>query len=284
MLESNVSALKDIEEVQESVVAEPKALVPGRLSPEWSDYVLSQFADDEVVIKREVRGGKDVVNRYPKVDGLRRLFQVYIGEIFETDIQCISAPRLMDNGGYDFCSYRFAVKYIRHDDNERNIRLASEVADVFYRDADFNNIDAPFNTFPSTIAATRAEARTYRKALGLKVCSYDELPKLVHEQVAKQETVKTVNPDEVTKKKVDPGQIHFLNTNCKRLDIDVWGLLNSKKTFKSIEEVSFDIAQDYCKLVGDMIRAQTNNKNVVADYVKTHNVKLDKYNKNWNKK
>lgn len=167
---------------------------PDRLSPEWNDYVLSLFSDDEKFADR------------PKANGLRRVAQLVCGRIVS------SIP----------------VNVFPPTDRSRNAatvwRVEFENGDVFGDVADCNedNTDDAFVAFALATSATRAEARALRKALGISTAAAEEMTSkdtaaLVRAAApsAKSSTGEIVDGDRIT----DP-QRNLIDIKCKQLDID----------------------------------------------------------------
>lgn len=121
---------------------ETKNVVPDRCDPEWTQYVLGQFMDDEV----------DGEN--PRVDGLRRVAQDLIAMIIEEGCDLVACPTV-ENG------MRACVKaWIVFDNGQRFEALA---------DASPANVTGEeYAIYLTAMADTRAKGRCLRNALGLK--------------------------------------------------------------------------------------------------------------------
>ena len=167
---------------------------PDRFSPEWSDYALSLFADDEKF------------NERPKANGLRRVAQLLLGRIVSSTPDNVFPPTERSRNA--------AVVW----------RLEFANGDVFGDVADCNedNTDDAFVAFAFATAATRAEARALRKALGIATASAEEMTTkdtaaLVRSAApsAKSSTGEIADADRMS----DP-QRNLIDIKCKQLDID----------------------------------------------------------------
>lgn len=154
----------DVGESEEQVKAE--VFVPSRNDTGWSDYLLMQFSEDEVVIKRD--SNKNEIGRFPKVNGLRRLARIHNGEIvksYPSPVVTVYHP----TEEYVVACYQYTIIF-------EGGKEFSDVGEVIFAPRTvFSNIDEKFGKFPSSVAVTRAEARALRKSLGLNVVSADEL-------------------------------------------------------------------------------------------------------------
>lgn len=187
-------------------------------SPEWSDYVMSSFTSDELVTV----DGKD----YPNVAGLRRVAELLIGDI--------AASRPVNVWPFD--DKRATVQY---EVVFMNGLTYGDVADV-----SGDNIDQFFFRFAVTTACTRAEARCLRKALKLRTCAAEEIPRGNVELPA-------VKPETETNLNITTSQITFFENKFKALDIDGKAFVNmGKKKYKELGDVSFDTAKEMVKQIG----------------------------------
>ena len=224
-----------VEETNENWVApieDDGEQIPDRLSVEWSDWLMKQFHKSELLIDRENKK-----NAYPRVHGLRRLAQMYIGEIVSSTCNLISASP-------HFCAASYTVTFHKHEGGDVTYSDAADVSE--------HNADESFRIYPSALAVTRAEARTLRKALGLVTCSAEELgPK---RNAAANNQPKTVNVDE-SPEYINANQITFIKVHCKKLDINPWCLLNAGvKKYKNVKEIRYDDALANIKILGDWVR------------------------------
>lgn len=117
--------------------------------PGWTQYCMGLFMDDEL------EGSN------PRMEGLRRIAELLIGEVIEERCELISAPT-MENGerACAKCTLVFG-----------NGRIFESLAD-----ASPNNCQKEFAMYPTAMSDTRAKGRAYRAALRLKrVVSAEEV-------------------------------------------------------------------------------------------------------------
>ena len=197
--DEKINMINDDEETVEEIP------IPKYTDPGWSDYVLSQFDVTEV----DQEG-------HPLRDGLRRVTELLLGEIIVSrpEIQFVNYP-IKDKRGTEemvsscLCTYEIKIAWKKDseilfgEDGSTNgvpIRTFSSCAESHHK-----NTDVFFRDFTATIAEARAESRTYRKALQLKVVTKDELCE-----------GKTMNQGtEITN-----NQTLFLTTKCNQLGLD----------------------------------------------------------------
>jgi hypothetical protein len=134
--------------------------------PKWHEYVLSLFTEDELD------------NGNPKVNGLRRVAQLLLGDIMYSGPINVYAPETSDSIGRATVVYkiefawRLGVKFadITFDRFSLPIKTFVEVADVWS-----GNADRKYAIHTTSLASTRAEARALRKALNLRCVAAEEL-------------------------------------------------------------------------------------------------------------
>lgn len=245
----NVS-LNDVEiqhELPTDKIEESPA-VPDMDSPEWSNYVMSLFTEDELE------------NDNPKVAGLRRIAKKFLGEMVYSKPKIIQSPN-PSNGGN--ATVEYTIKFLDYDANGNQIKkVFGEVGD-----AGPENTQAEFAKYASAIASTRAEARALRKALQLKCVASDELDTSTPEG-EKSEIVKEIeNSTGITST-----QINFLDTIAARLNIDVMAYVNCGKTkYSSIKNVPKEVAK---QMIEYLSKLQTKGPNEVP-------VNLRGYKEGW---
>ena len=120
---------------------------PAETSPAWSDYVKSQFAEEEL----DSQGN-------PTADGLRRMVKLLLGDIIESKVEIPAAPSLTQ-GLYATVIYTVTIRY---HNNPGDLRTFADAADV-----NPENTDPNYARHAVASATTKAEGRVYRKALGL---------------------------------------------------------------------------------------------------------------------
>lgn len=213
------------EEAKKEEFEDTNIVIPDRNSPDWSDYILSQFTDAEVMIKKN-DSGKELA-RYPKVNGLRRLSGKYIGEIIE------SKPLVVNNiinlpDGWVASTYIYEVTFKNND----TLKKFADVGEVLFGDKlGLSNIPKSFAKFPSAVAVTRGEARALRKALGLNVIAWEEFD--AESEKSKESEINLIKDI----------QKAALITMSKRLKIDLNKYINSGNyAYTNINEIEFSDA------------------------------------------
>lgn len=139
--------------------------IPTPLQKEWTDYVLSLLWETEIVSKKN--GEK--LDRYPKADGLRRVFELLIGPILEVRREIVQAPlyNRESDSGLTVATVKVHIHYL---DNNGQHRIFEEVADCYE-----GNTTDPYFRHPSGTASTMAEGRALRKILHLKALTIEEM-------------------------------------------------------------------------------------------------------------
>lgn len=182
-------------------------------SPKWSDYVMRQFKDDELI------------NGCPTCDGCRRIVELLIGPITDTNITECYPPNKENNGTATIVA-RITVRV----DNETHPLNGNTVTVEDVADVNNANTDPPYNKFPSATALTRAEGRALRKLLRLN--------KIV---VAEELTEKTGDTDIEWSpdSSIEDGQISVIDMLCRpeRCNLNVIDFINSGATKYACIEV-----------------------------------------------
>jgi hypothetical protein len=130
-------------------------------SPEWQNYVLSQFSPDELY-----------QGKHPNVNGLRRVVELVIGPIISGRVNTKDVTYHDSYGG----GFRVTAEY--------EITIMSKTGEVVFSsvaDAGPDNTDKIYRRYPAAMAETRAEARALRKALKIQVAASEELSKVAEE-------------------------------------------------------------------------------------------------------
>jgi hypothetical protein len=226
-------------------VIEVASDAPEMTSPEWHDYAMSKFTDNELV---EING-----ERYPNCYGLRRVAELLIGKIVESKPTQVflSSDSTGNNPG------RITVVYEVTLDSYDDGRLITvgDIAEVFSI-----NCDDLFLAYPGATAATRAEGRCLRKALKLRCVAAEEITRNKDVGKAVRDVIKTA-PTDGTYKGEDPisdAQTKLLNNKCREMSIDVLKFINlGEKEYSRLDEVSKKTAINMIKLLNDY---QNNSK------------------------
>lgn len=138
--------------------------------PDWTDYVLSLLWDSELVSKTN----KDKIDRFPKADGLRRVFEQLVGPILSIKRDVIQVPQLLSENisenSLGVATVKVRIEYYKNNDLGGRIYSFDEVADCYGR-----NTIAPYSYHPTGTASTMAEGRALRKILNLKALTIEEM-------------------------------------------------------------------------------------------------------------
>lgn len=252
-----VEAVADVEAENQ---ANAEAIVerrvpPGRNETGWHDWVMKQFAEDELD------------NGNPKVAGLRRLVNKLVGRVVFTGP--VELKTVLGENGLPqaSCVYRVDVRefedagnYVDLDDPKFDVCTYRAAAGSFH-----GNTDDEFAAFPEAMAETRAESRALKKALGLKVVGSDELTsKDTAEEVRKALVPKgfdaaPVEPEYNPDAPIKAMQKKHIESQCKKLGIDVLKFINLGDTkYESLDDVStstaskmFGVLNQYQSETGD---------------------------------
>jgi hypothetical protein len=192
-LESPVS--KERHSIQDKIVLDG----PGRTSPDWNDYVMSLFEDDEMFQKR------------PTCAGLRRVAELIMGPLISSKPTQVFPPTTSDEIGRATVVWEVVFT---------TGQLFADVADCWE-----GNTDDAFCVFNTATAATRAESRALRKALGIKTASSEEMTSkntasIVKELSGKKPNSTTEGEYDNSGRMTDP-QANFIDVKAKQLDINV---------------------------------------------------------------
>lgn len=197
---------------------------PAKGSPEWNDFVLKLFTQDEYVDVRVDGGSKTI--KGVKCDGLRRVAQLVLGEIVESfavdsgvnypDYSITKNVDLVKLQNPPFAWVRYIVAF--SGPYGQTIRWGG-CADV-----NFNNTDPKFLPFAFSTAETRAEARALRKALGIKILAAEELTSL--DTAA---SVENITNADWAKGPITDQQISVINNLSRKMKISVYKLINCRK-------------------------------------------------------
>lgn len=153
LVEEKITAVAaEIEDKTEENKEELPPVKPHIGDPEWHDYVMSFFEEDELI------------EGSPNNNGLKRVFARIFGIIYTSNVSVVNFPTIAD-------PYRATV-IVTMNLGEPTIRSFQDAVDI----SEFNTT-APYVNFPINTAVTMAENRIIRKALFLKVLSSEELNK-----------------------------------------------------------------------------------------------------------
>lgn len=196
---------------------EASIAAPPITSPEWQDYVMSQFTDEELY-----------KGKHPNVNGLRRVTELVLGPIIFGKVNTvnISYQETPITSGF-----RATVEYAVGIETENGLLEFSSVAD-----AGPDNADPVYRKFPAALAETRAESRALRKALKLQVAAAEELS-AVAESDKQNETL--------TKQQLSTIKLlsHRLGVSLVKL----WGIYSCKNDLEMTKHDGIELIQSLNK-------------------------------------
>ena len=217
-------------------------VIPPMDSPQWADYVLSQFRSDEME-----QGN-------PTCDGLRRVTEYLIGPIVGRDVRVHQAP---NKENFGTATVVCSVKVLNNIPDHILYEMVMQEEDA----ADVNryNTQKPFYLHPTATATTRAEARALRKILRLKkVVAAEELAGEDTDDFA--DAWKPSDP-------VQDEQINLLDIVCQRCDINVMEYINSgERIYNSIYELDKNKAQSMIQHINKIQQDKVSRPHGVGKY------------------
>jgi len=216
--------------VTESLPEQNTEIPPCPGDENWSDYVMKQFNEDELV------------DGNPNVDGLRRVTVKVLGDIIKSVAHTVQAPN-PNNDWTATVEHHIAIKPHHAYYDELHF---TEVSDVTSQ-----NCDPEYRRHASSTASTRAEARALRKLLMLKrVVAAEELTEM------------PVITDSGTEGKISKNQINFIESLAKKNNINVMGYINlGSNKYEKIEDVPYQTA---LKMIGVLSEFQRNPGKIPA--------------------
>lgn len=215
--------------------------VPDQLSPEWNDYVMAQFRENELI---EINGSK-----YPTCYGLRRVVRTLIGEITFSGVK--NVHHVNSNPPRTVVEYAVAVEK-----GYSGVMEFSDLASVWQL-----NTDDLFLGYPDETAATRAEGRCLRKILMLNCVAAEELTR--HKNVATEvrqnlQTGPTDGSYDSSGKITEP-QLKLLTNKCSQMKIDPLKFVNTKQEFKEGDNTSTICGSRTFASVGEVSKKEAMN-------------------------
>lgn len=220
--------------------------IPDMSDAKWSEYVLSNFEDDEVIDGNVL------------TDGLRRVVNKILGPIVKSVPTQIVAPNI-NNNFHALVAWEVTIRF----NDDGSLRTFGDVADVY----EGNTPDNTFAKHASATAATKAEGRALRKALQLK-------------RILAAEELSTTTAEMVSDGKINGQQIMFIDMMCRKLDINVEKLISSsrKEKYNKIEDVPKIAAVIINKYLSECMNGKDakGNPRVIPESIKG-------YDSNWRK-
>ena len=203
---------------------------PSMLSPEWHEYAMDLFEEDEMM------------NGHPLVTGLRRVSELVLGPMSFSGPTWVKPTERDDHHGR--ATVIFTVEFASG-------LKCSEVADSWE-----GNTDDMFCAFAVAIASTRAEARALRKVLKIKGVAAEELTKKDTAKIVRDLSKQTnsTSGDYNDQGRMSDAQYNFIDVKCKQLNV------NGSKFFKEVfnvdqaRKISKKIASDIIDRLNDYQR------------------------------
>lgn len=196
---------KDVVAVNTKINDKPLALSdpPVTSDPGWTQYVMGLFMDDELE------------GENPRLEGLRRITELLIGEVTEERSELISSPT--PENGDRACSKAILV----FSDGRRIESLA---------DACSNNCTKDFAMYPVAMSDTRSKARAYRTALRLKrIVSAEEIGISNNEEIE--------NPNRL----IQVGQLTAIRLLADRSGVSIHKLLTDLEISCVVKDGAVDL-------------------------------------------
>tara|TARA_R110000824_G_scaffold337384_3_gene523953 strand:+ start:2949 stop:3698 length:750 start_codon:yes stop_codon:yes gene_type:complete len=189
---------------EEYDVVDNDSKTPSEYDPEWSEYLLDQLSDSELI------------NGAPTVDGLRRITEKCFGEIIGSNSTIIESPTSQNNQRCTICHTLTISKY----------RSAQSISVDGCVDVLYHKTPYPFKDHLVATADTRAEGKALRRALKIRVVTAEELQN--------EDEQEALSSDEL----VNDQQVLALNQLCKRLDLSVTSFVKGEHNkVKKINEL-----------------------------------------------
>jgi hypothetical protein len=221
--------------------------------PQWTDHVLNELTNDE-----KIQDKNNPKKEYPTTDGLRRLVERFIGQIVKltTNVHQTPSP---DNERRATVSVTISI--LSQMLEYPQLMEFSGAADVYV-----SNSPHPFFYHPVATAETKAEGRAYKRALKIKVSTYEEMGG-AHD-LPYENTIEAASPE--TNDLIKPEQVNFIDLICKRLDINVKRLVTHFYDYDQLKQLPYE---DACALLTLLQDYQNDPKTIPKN--------MQKYNPNW---
>jgi len=220
-------------------------------SEKWSEWVISQFADDELE------------NGAPTCDGLRRVAENVLGPIEKVEIIKNDTPNV-NNRGNATVVVGVTIGTVHLEGHPRY------GASIYVEDlADANRLNTPEEIFkhPSATAGTRAESRVYRKMLRLRKV-------LAAEELASNES--NIDESWSPSTPITDQQITVIEMLCKRTNMDVLSFINcGDSKYVCVEQTSEQSAQKMLQYLNRIQRKDAPRPDDVGEYDENWKVKND---------
>jgi len=206
---------------------------PDITDPEWNDYVMSLFAENELI------------DGMPLAAGLRRVAERVLGPIvFSGPVQVFPPSNESTHGR---ATVVFKVEF-------KNGMCYSEVADCWE-----GNTDDAFCAYAVATASTRAEARALRKALRLRGVAAEEITKKntaqIVRDISKSQGVDKSGGEYEDSARMSDAQRNFVSVKCRQLNINATSLFQEVmkvkgKITKKVASEAIEVLNSYQRETG----------------------------------
>ena len=224
---------------------------PAFNSEKWSEWVISQFADDELE------------NGAPTCDGLRRVAEDVIGPIAKVEVIKNDTPNVSNKGNATVV-VGVTIEPVMLEGHPRHGSY------IYVEDlADANRLNTPEEIFkhPSATAGTRAESRVYRKMLRLRKV-------LTAEELASNES--DLDEGWSPSTPITDQQITVIEMLCKRTNMNVLDFINcGDSKYVCVEQISEQSAQKMLQYLNRIQRKDADRPDDIGDYDDNWKVKND---------
>jgi hypothetical protein len=204
-VEQMLSQPVEVDETSLLVQKDGQEKRPTPKDPDWTKFVLTHLSKEE----------KDEKNGYPKLEGLKRLVLLLIGNIVYSNSRLDNAPN--ESNGFN-ASASHSLRIEGYDD------VVYEYTGL--GGSNERNTDRPYSKFPESVASNRAKARALREALHINCVAAEELA-----EVAEQ--------DEDDEESASSTQKNGIKVMCKRAGVDLTKFLNlGDWSFENLDDKS----------------------------------------------
>lgn len=216
---------------------------PAKNSPEWQNFVLAQFRQEELD------------DKYPKLVGLRRVAQELVGEIISS--MPIKLDTIVDDRnpcGRSSCIYEVVFDTL----SGEKVKFGAAASSWS------GNTDDEFQVYTEAIAESRAEARALRKALNLNTVSRDEMPspdkniKEIVRNLSAQQAERSGSWSEDDD--ISTSQKFMIQKTCDRLGIDLNKFLAQEK----LNDIDTIKKKDAASLIELLNKYQSTSKDSIV--------------------
>ena len=216
---------------------------PSVTSPDWNDYVLGLFSDNELFDGR------------PTCAGLRRVSELVLGQIVSSKPTQVFPPTSGDEIGRATVVWEVIFA---------DGSTFSDVADCWE-----GNTDDMFCVFNTATAATRAEGRALRKALRLRTVAAEEMTKKdtasIVKSISQTKRVETEGEYDDSYRMSD-AQSNFIDSKCKQLNLEVGEFFNEVFSLNVKRKVDKRQASDAIKKLNDFQQ----DKSLIPDNISAY--------------